>query len=912
MSSNRRSRRLRQRRSFDLVQHLEDRSLLAGNVMAVVNGAGDLVLTGDAQSNAVDVVVIDNDLVVRGRDNTTINGGNTPFVVAAGSTNIRDDVFARLGRGDDDLFIEGAAVGGRVIADMGSGNDRLGLRDTTIGRSLVARTGTGDDGVSLSGVTIGQDLVVRTGRQSDVVSIAESTVQRNTSIATGIHDDSVVFNQATFNGFVHINTSEGHDNFVSMNSTVGRALRVAMGSHHDFALVQDTTVTGVAVIHTHGGADNLVIEGGSRFQRLVINTGRGGDNTQVDPAVTAARGIGIRRSETGAVTDSVQELRLNDATLGATTRANDLGDFFRLLSTTAAPLTLTVDTSGSGAVESNGTLVTNMENFTLQVATAPGATVAVDSDGDGNFDDAMATADASGNANLDVMLVHDATNNGANSLTVQASNDVDAPLTEQIDVHLATGTVVRFDSSLGSWDVELLDEDAPSTVGAFLDDLSRYDSSIFHRNVDEFIVQGGGFDVTAGGQVVDVTDFSPPPNEFNRVNPPNSNLRGTISTAQTSNINSFSGQWFFNTIDNDSTSPVNNLDSVPHVVFGEVIGTGMTIVDLINNTPVFNVSSLLAGSSRFALTDVPLVNYTQGNVPDDNNFIALNSVSVILTPPGTENTFRVFENTANAAVVGQLTPPNAAGDIIFDFDDANLPADLQLNPDDHLERNAAAPVVLIEYLSLQCPSCAAVQPEVAQLLADNPDDLLVVRRHNPLDVDNGGGFQHSFEAALAAEAAGRQGMFDEMVSQLFTRQADWDNSMTPQQAQAVFEDIAVNTLGLDLSQFNSDMADPVLTDRINRDIASAAQLNATGTPTFFLNGQLSTGTPSNTDVQEAAELLDRTFLLNRLSGELTVADTADLDFETNPTFTLDVRATNGVTDVFTATVNLIDIFAESP
>ncbi|MCP4511686.1 MAG: thioredoxin domain-containing protein, partial [Fuerstiella sp.] len=224
----------------------------------------------------------------------------------------------------------------------------------------------------------------------------------------------------------------------------------------------------------------------------------------------------------------------------------------------------------------------------------------------------------------------------------------------------------------------------------------------------------------------------------------------------------------------------------------------------------------------------------------------------------------------------------------FEIDDATLANELKLNADDHLEGNAAASVVLIEYLSLQCPSCAVAHPDIEQLLMDNPNDVVVVRRHLPLHVSTGGPFQHSIAAALAAEAAGRQGMFDEMVDQLLARQSDWNNSFTSQEAQAVFEDIADNTLGLNLTQFNADMNDQALTDRINRDITDAGTLGVTGTPRYFLNGQLTAGTPSNADVQNAVQTLNATFALNRRTGDLTVVDSNDLDFETTPTFMLDV------------------------
>ena len=125
----------------------------------------------------------------------------------------------------------------------------------------------------------------------------------------------------------------------------------------------------------------------------------------------------------------------------------------------------------------------------------------------------------------------------------------------------------------------------------------------------------------------------------------------------------------------------------------------------------------------------------------------------------------------------------------------------------------------------------------------------------------------------------------------------------------MFEDIAENTLNLNLAQFRTDMSDQVLTDRINRDIADAASLSISATPTFFLNGtQTTSGVPNTAAIQAAVQSINPTFGLNRRTGAITVIDSTDLDFETNPAFTLNVNVTRGTTEAIQATVNLIDSF----
>ncbi|MCA9085261.1 MAG: thioredoxin domain-containing protein [Planctomycetaceae bacterium] len=891
-------------------QILEVRNFLAGNVLVSLSGA-DLVVTGDDASNQVDVVVDGGNIVVRGRENTTINGGTTAFVAATGSTTLTDDFFARLGSGDDVLFVEGISIRGRVFVAGQSGNDSVGFLDTDLTRFVGIVTGGGSDVVNLDGVQAQGGVAIHSGRNDDIVRVANSTISGNTLIAAGRHSDAVVLENTDVSRNLRIATAGGADHVVTSDSTVGGRFATVTGRGNDFVMLDNLSVARHARVKTQGQHDIAVIENASRFGSLKLLGGAGRDSVQVATDTVVGGRRRVRGQENNNVSEADREQGLNDPVSGALTLATAASDFFAALASSTTSNTLTVSASSApsnAAIQSDGTLIASDSSFALQVATQPGATVSVDANGDGQFNEGTATADAGGTATLNLNLQQFATAQGRNDLTlsVQASNGTDAAVTDQLDVYLAEGTVVRFDTSLGSWDIALFDQDAPNTVAAFLQNLSRYDGSIIHRNVSDFIIQGGGFDVT-GTTVQNVTSFPAPPNEFNAVTPPNSNLRGTLSTAQNSNINSFTGQWFINTIDNDATSPINNLDNVPHTVFGEVIGTGMTVVDAINNTPVFNISGLLTGTGASALTNVPLVNYTAGTIPTAANYITVNSVTR-LTPVADVNTFNVFENSTAGTSVGTVTAAVTGSPVIYQFANSSQATQLNLHADDHLEGDLSAPVVVVEYLSLQCPHCADAHPLLEQLLTDNSGDVIVVRRHLPLDTATGGIFEHSFEAALAAEAAGRQGQFDAMVAQLFSRQSEWTNAVTSAAAQAVFEDIAVNTLGLNLTQFNADIADPVLTARINRDISDAAALGVTSTPTFFVNGTLTAATPTTNNIQTALQAQNPTFNLDRRSGALSVVNSNALDFELTPTFLLNITATGTNTVSVPATINVIDVF----
>lgn len=247
-------------------------------------------------------------------------------------------------------------------------------------------------------------------------------------------------------------------------------------------------------------------------------------------------------------------------------------------------------------VASGGTLITKVADFTVTGTTEPFALVGLDADGDGTFE-SSATANSDGDYSISTTLTHTAANRGANRLVLRAvsgSNSADTVL----NVHYAVGTVIRFDTTSGTFDAELLDSDAPITVANFqsYQESSVWQNLIVHRNVANFVVQAGGFTVS-NSQIATVPTNPAITNEFNAAN---SNVRGTIAMAMVSgNINSGTSQWFINVVDNTF------LDDGRYTVFGRIIGTGMQVVDAINTIPSRNVATLY---NNGALAEVPLDN----------------------------------------------------------------------------------------------------------------------------------------------------------------------------------------------------------------------------------------------------------------------------------------------------------------
>lgn len=163
--------------------------------------------------------------------------------------------------------------------------------------------------------------------------------------------------------------------------------------------------------------------------------------------------------------------------------------------------------------------------------------------------------------------------------------------------------VVRFDTPLGSFRVELFETEAPLTVANFLNYVAsgRYQDSFVHRSVPGFIIQGGGHTFPSDAQgVVPVTPFAPVVDE-----PGISNTRGTIAMARGPLPNSATSQWFFNLTDNSDS-----LDSQGFAVFGQVLSDGMAVVDKIAELPRVNAGSPFG--------ELPVRDFTSGSIMKSN------------------------------------------------------------------------------------------------------------------------------------------------------------------------------------------------------------------------------------------------------------------------------------------------------
>lgn len=148
--------------------------------------------------------------------------------------------------------------------------------------------------------------------------------------------------------------------------------------------------------------------------------------------------------------------------------------------------------------------------------------------------------------------------------------------------------MIVIETSMGTIKAELWADKSPKTVKNFLQyiDDSFFDGLVFHRVIDGFMIQGGGFDQSMNQKETRAA-------VKNEASAAAINTRGTLAMARTSDVHSATAQFFINLVDNDFLDYKNDTDQgFGYCVFGEVT-EGLDVVDAI-------------GKVKTAAQDVPV------------------------------------------------------------------------------------------------------------------------------------------------------------------------------------------------------------------------------------------------------------------------------------------------------------------
>jgi protein-disulfide isomerase len=142
---------------------------------------------------------------------------------------------------------------------------------------------------------------------------------------------------------------------------------------------------------------------------------------------------------------------------------------------------------------------------------------------------------------------------------------------------------------------------------------------------------------------------------------------------------------------------------------------------------------------------------------------------------------------------------------------------------DHIQGDAHAPAILVEYGDYECPHCGIAFPIVKQVQEHFGRRLGFVFRNFPLNEIH----PHAEDAAEAAEFAAAEKRFWEMHDALFENQDALELSMLLELA---------NELGLSVEALDRALGDGKYTPRVREDFRGGVRSGVNGTPTFFING----------------------------------------------------------------------------
>lgn len=134
-----------------------------------------------------------------------------------------------------------------------------------------------------------------------------------------------------------------------------------------------------------------------------------------------------------------------------------------------------------------------------------------------------------------------------------------------------------------------------------------------------------------------------------------------------------------------------------------------------------------------------------------------------------------------------------------------------------------APVTIVEFSDFECPHCRMAAPELKRALEKHEGKVRLIFKHFPLS-------QHTYamQAAIAAEAAGKQGKFWEMHDLMFENQ----DRLTPSDIEKYAAQIK-----LDMVKFKADLKSQSIRAKVEADRADGLRVKVQSTPSIFVEGR---------------------------------------------------------------------------
>ena len=444
--------------------------------------------------------------------------------------------------------------------------------------------------------------------------------------------------------FIDISGSEPSSwSVVNTIATAGRAFRVVSSSDGNKIFVSERNVSG-----DYGGITQLVLTTPSSFSETSSSAAIDVNPVNDQPALDALSEVNIPEDA------PEQTVSLTGINAG--------GGETQQLRVTA--------TSGDTGLIPDPTVTYTFSESTGLLAFTPVAdqhgtatiTVTVE---DGGFDNNLATPGDnetfSRTFTVNVAPVNDGADVGVpfSDQVISSSGPITVSVEGVFEDTKVSGTVVKFETNAPLADNDFYVEltgNTPFTNANFLSYVNSgaYDNSMFHRSVSNFVIQGGGFEAPTiaadqpGSDPIAIPTTGTVQNE-----PGNLNTRGTIAMAKLGDLpDSATNQFFFNMADNEFLDTQNG----GFTAFGDVLGSGMTVVDAIGSKRTYDASAYY---SNTALSELPLWNVNQDNIILPNDFVKIENADVV-----TESA--LFTYSASSSDPAKLTASfNGNGDLVL-------------------------------------------------------------------------------------------------------------------------------------------------------------------------------------------------------------------------------------------------------
>jgi hypothetical protein len=265
------------------VEGLEQRMLLAGDVVADLLLDGTLQIVGDHLDNKISVSSPTVDVIeVAGRFDTTVNGDDSAQFaqadvvdiviemehghdgVAVRDVDVSGDMRVDLGawnnaaRGDT-MLIENVKTGGDLVALGQQGRQRIQVLGAMVNGDLVVDAGTGTDETVISIVTVAGDVIVL-GQNSDEVYLRNMDIGGDVVVSLGDSDSHVNLYSIRAGGNVAIETGSGDDVIRTNSIRVAGDLSIDTGQGSDFVRFNYDHITGNVAVDTAQGKDAVVFD----------------------------------------------------------------------------------------------------------------------------------------------------------------------------------------------------------------------------------------------------------------------------------------------------------------------------------------------------------------------------------------------------------------------------------------------------------------------------------------------------------------------------------------------------------------------------------------------------------------------------------------------------------------------------